>query len=153
MRKPKSISLDDRTEKLINDYPVSIHGIDFSGRIRELVKVSSSMIKYTRIEMMNYFSVAEACLIVDVLNGTLYSGDGNPKAILYGNVEDGILLEDVDQKWGVDKDKLLEKINNLTEYQCYVVIANAFEFWDSAIETVEDDFKERLSRIFLIQKN
>jgi hypothetical protein len=87
----------------------------------------------------------EACLIVDVLNGTLM--DANTAHMLYAEVEDGIALEGLAEKWDVDGPDMVEKLKVLSDIQCLAVIDACERFWStpddrrSIPETVREMFR------------
>jgi hypothetical protein len=72
---------------------------------------------------------AEACLICDVMNGTLM--DANTAHMLYAEVEDGIALEGLAEKWEIDGPALVEKLKALSDIQCLAVIDAAERFWST----------------------
>ncbi|HHW15086.1 MAG TPA: hypothetical protein GXX28_09160 [Firmicutes bacterium] len=74
------------------------------------------------------FTAGEAGLIVDVLNGTLIT-DASQARHLWAEVEDGIRLDHLDEKWSVDGPALIEKLRALRLGQCLAVIDAAERFW------------------------
>lgn len=110
------------------------------------------LFKYTKRELINYFTVEEATLIIASLNGTLYEISMiNPKIVLIGNVEDSIDLDGFDSLYQVDKKMLLDKLSKLSEFQSYMVLNMSFEFWEEASGNPLDECNQRLKRIFLIK--
>jgi hypothetical protein len=71
--------------------------------------------------------------------------------VLVANVADDIQINLADEIFGVDADKLLKKLNQLTEFQAFTVIRMAFEFlysrYREAIDT-ENQNEKLLSAIF-----
>lgn len=108
--------------------------------------------RYTKKELINYFTIEEAELIIACLNGTMYEVNTiNPKAVLIGNVEDSIVLEGYDSYYKVDKKIILNKLYNLSEFQCYLVIKMVSEFWNLPInERQGEKMILAIKRIFLI---
>lgn len=103
--------------------------------IKSYLKISNNelsiLIKYTQRELLGYFTYNEAVLMINAFNGTLYDLNSliPPKTLLFGEIEDSINYDFTDSLYNVDKTTLLNKINKLTEFQCYVVISKCFEFW------------------------
>lgn len=97
-------------------------------------------------------SVKEACLIADVLNGTVI--DARTAGMFWAEVEDGIELEGYDEKWGVDGQALVEKLKNLNELQAMAIIDAAERFWtncESGKETEGESLEEKIARFFCIR--
>lgn len=72
-------------------------------------------------------TTAEACLICDVMNGTM--PEPYSTACLWAEVEDGIRLNKMDEKWGVDGPALVERLRALTPLQALALIDAAERFW------------------------
>ena len=88
----------------------------------------------------------EACLIVDVLNGSIM--DATP--LLWANIEDGINLDGLDQKWSIDGPALVEKLRKLNEIQTLAVVDAAERFWtDESLHS--RDIREGVKSIFAIK--
>ncbi len=89
-------------------------------------------------------TIQEACLIVDVLNGTLM--DANSAGLLYAEVEDGCNLEGLAEKWGIDGPALVGKLK-VNDIQALAIIDAAERFWStpddqrSIPETVREVFR------------
>lgn len=108
--------------------------------------------RYTKKELINYFTIEEATLIAACFNATLYEPSIiNPKVVLLGNVEDSITLEGYDTFYNVDKETILRKLIALSEFQCYIVIQMAFEFWDLPWKQRQgEEMEVQLKKIFMI---
>jgi hypothetical protein len=85
----------------------------------------------------------EACLLCDVLNGTLM--DANSAALLWAEVEDGIRLDGLDQKWEVDGPALVKRLQALDRLHCLALIDAAERFW---AETPQEPAREAVRRFF-----
>lgn len=70
-------------------------------------------------------SGAECCLIADALNGTLWEPVETTR-LLWASIDDAIRMDDLDAKWGVHGDKLVERLRALTPGQC-LALADAIE--------------------------
>lgn len=88
------------------------------------------------------FTVEEACLLADALNGILI--DANTVQLLWANVSDAVSLDRLDQKWGVDGQALVEKLRGLNDIQAMAVADAVERFW----EEPEGDIKEKVARLF-----
>lgn len=90
-------------------------------------------------------SVEEACLIVDALNGTI--NDLSTAARFWIGVQDAIELEGFDQKWQVDGDALIKKLQELDEITALAIVDAAERFWESQSE----DIREAVKKLFYIR--
>lgn len=70
---------------------------------------------------------AEASLICDCCNGTWWEAHTVP--LLWANVADGVRLEALDQKWGVDGPALIAKLQGLTYGQTLALVDAVERFW------------------------
>ena len=93
--------------------------------------------KYSVPEIKNYFTVEEAAALCDMENGTFHTTSVPPKLSLYSNFETACKYEALDKKWGIDKDKMLEKLSNLTQFQAFMVQTLTAVFWDRNSITFE----------------
>lgn len=147
----KSISIYEDTINGIHEYPVSMEDCqDFSYKVNEMTRLLMSMRRHARKELVNYFTLAEACLICEVCDNLLYVGEINPKSVLYGHIEDACMLDGLDKKWNIDKIILLTKVNQLSTFQTYTVISNVFEYRKSASEGIVEKL---IAEIFLIAQD
>lgn len=81
-------------------------------------------------------TLAEACLIVDALNGSIL--DANTAQLLWANIEDAIKLDGLAAKWEVDGPVLVEKLRSLNTFHC-MALADAVErFWEFEDVELED---------------
>lgn len=88
---------------------------------------------YRRVLPEIQFSVPEAMLIVDALNGTVFY-DAGSTTLLWASIEDSIRLDGLDAKWGVDGPALVKKIRSLTPAQTLAVVDAAERFWAAVPE-------------------
>lgn len=93
-------------------------------------------------------TIDEACLIVDVLNGSLM--DANTACLLWASVEDGIRLDGLAEKWGVDGAKLVEKLRGLNDIQALALVDAGERFWQAR---GEGEMKERVREMFGIRES
>lgn len=73
------------------------------------------------------FSEGEASLICDANNGTIW--EAHTLALLWANVADAIRLNGLEEKWGVDGDALVRKLQGLTPGQGAAVVDACERFW------------------------
>ena len=93
-----SIRLDPDTRKFVERY-----GDALGGQIREDLLFLKSLIHFSERELQGKFTVAEACAIVDILNGHMFEPRLHPIGeILSFSIEDGCRLEGLDEKWEID---------------------------------------------------
>lgn len=116
----KSISIDENVAQLINDYKKSTI-TEFSSKLSEIVKSHFKMLEREELRLKNYFTENEWKLIYDACNGTIFSNNIQFKAQLYYNVADAIELYNYNIKWDVNKNEILNKIQNLSEFECYAI--------------------------------
>ena len=108
------------------------------------------IMRYTLKELRNYFKAKEATLIAETLKDDLYDINIiSPKIFLLSKISDTIEIEKFDQLYGVDGVKLMEKLKNLSEFQCYIVIKFSRDFWQVSLSS-ENDSSNLLKQIFLI---
>ena len=86
--------------------------------------------------------MAEACLIVDSLNGSIM--DANTAQVLWAGIADSIRLDGLDKKWDVDGPALVEKLQGLNVLQAMALVDAAERFWE--MENVP--FEEGVRKVF-----
>lgn len=91
-------------------------------------------------------TAGEACLICDVLNGVLM--DATSASMLWAEVEDGIRMDDLDQKWGVDGPALVEKLRSLDRLTCLALVDAAERFWAAS---PQEDPRQAVKRFFPVR--
>ena len=69
----------------------------------------------------------EACLILDVTNGTLW--ESWSIGMLWASVADGIRLDGLDTKWEIDGPALVAKIQSWDYWQTLAVVDAAERWW------------------------
>lgn len=119
-------------------------GAEGSEAIRRDLRRLRTLYKYAlrKVEL----TVGEACLLVDVLNGTMF--DANTAAVLWAEVEDGIYLDGLDKKWGVEGKAFVEKLRGLDLLTCLALIDAAERFWR---ECPQEDVREAIRRFFPVK--
>lgn len=90
-------------------------------------------------------TAAEALLIADALNGTLW--EPHTIRLLWAGVDDAIRLDGLAEKWQVDGAALVAKLRALTPGQTVAVIDAVERAWQAD----SDDLRERLVRVDLLK--
>lgn len=98
-----------------------------------------------RIEL----SDGEAFLIVDVLNAT--SSDVRSAGMLWAEIDDGIALEGLADKWGVDGPALVAKVRGWNLAECLAVVDAAERFWVGVERSDKLETRERLVAVGLLK--
>ena len=84
-------------------------------------------------EIRGRFSTGELSLIVDVSNASLLT-PGMAGQHLIPQVEDGISLDGLDRKWGVDGAPFLARLRELTSFQAAALEVWGRAFWEGQPE-------------------
>lgn len=95
-------------------------------------------------------TTAEACLVCDALNGTWM--DVGSADTLWAEVADGIRLNGLDQKWGVDGEALIAKLKGLDRLTCLALVDAAERFWVVA-PTSGEDTRALVQRFFYCRED
>ena len=106
-------------------------------------------IQYERALRKTDLKLNEALLIIDALNGTM-TEEWWYRDTMYWEIEDAINLFKMDQKWNVDKESLLAKINSLSDFDCMAVADAAERYWVRQEQDIPEDDKEALKIFFKI---
>ena len=77
------------------------------------------------------FSENEIHLMVEVMNGTMITSEALGQTLM-PNVEDGIALNTLDEKWSVDKASLTNKLRSLSRFHLLVIEILTHNFWYGA---------------------
>lgn len=161
MKITKSITLTDAEEMMIKEYPsLGIYPSNFTSKVMEMITGLDCLTRYTKVELANHFSTNECLLITDALNGVIYNPTISPNMVIVDATEQGIVFNKLDIKWNVNKDDLLERLNNLTEFQSFTMILNAFTFYQKMNDShpganndsLEETLEENIRRIFLTNR-
>jgi hypothetical protein len=113
----------------------------------EIAGITANMVNHTKQELKNYFAVEEAILICECLNGFSFDREWSIKRKIYIEIESYIGHSYF--RYEVDTKKLLGKISNLTEFQCFVVVVMVRDFFALEGNKVTD---EDVKKIFNIEK-
>jgi hypothetical protein len=100
-------------------------------------------------EIRGRLSEAEAKLILDVMNGTIWIGAEAPGFVgqrVRVEVADGIAISQLDEKWEVDAARLHETLAGMTSFQLVALELWCGEFW--AGEYNDEGFeREHLAKV------
>jgi hypothetical protein len=93
------------------------------------------------------FSLSEALLMADALNGVLL--DAWTKHLLWLSIEDAIRTDELDRKWGVDGDALVERLRSLSPTEQGMIAYRIQQAWEN--ETYyTDSLVERVKKVGLV---
>ncbi len=96
------------------------------------------------------FSVAEASAIVDACNGTFWDSYSLFDGLALG-LEDAISGDQLDQKWGIDGERLLAKLRALEPVQHLAIVDAIERFWVS-VGFQSRDREEILREVGLLRR-
>jgi hypothetical protein len=89
---------------------------------------------YAGYQLKGKFTADELKLIIDVMNGTMLTAQFAGQHLL-PNVQDGIALDHLDEKWEIDADKLKEKIKSLSIPDIFFLEIWIQGFWQQNTES------------------
>jgi len=102
----------------------------FSSPLKQWNDAFSMLKKETFSELKMLFDKNEMSLMIDALNGFIYVAEVNPRDALLSEIMDAIKYQKLDEKWGVDKDRLLSKLASLSSFQAFVLLQAITKFWE-----------------------
>jgi len=113
----------------VNLQPATIAKLDERGSRSSVINRDLDRLYtlYSRALRRIGLTIDEACLIVDVLNGTIR--DTRSALMFSFGVKDAIELDGLDEKWNVDGRALIEKLSTLDEISCMAVVDAAERYW------------------------
>jgi len=119
------------------------YGADISAQLREDLIVLQELVRRTEADLAGRFTVGEASLLCDVLNGYHFTPEhiGSQAQGLALEVSDGCRLNALDEKWGVFAEGLVDKLKDLTSLEAYILVHWARIFWTKP-EAGKDDIKK-----------
>lgn len=98
------------------------------------------------------FSLNEAMLLIDALNGIIIHAQ--TAQYLWVEIRSAIKMDQLDQKWEVDGDALLIRLEDLGQHNpfaCYAIAHAVSQAWN-APEYYITDMRERVVQVGLVQK-
>jgi hypothetical protein len=90
-------------------------------------------------------TLSEVWLILDALNSSLMTAD--TAGLLWVNIAESIELDDLDKKWDVDGNQLVEKLKNLSPFENMSIIDASERFWNCKDA---DRNEETIKKLFII---
>lgn len=141
--KPKSLKMADAEVAWLGRY-----GNNFSGQVHEDLALLQEATRHGESLLAGKFTVAEACLLCDVLNGHLFSPQffGAGPQLLAAEVEDGCRLDGLGDKWSVDGAALAAKCASLSPWEAYAVMHLTRTFWAGDHDGAE--IRDGVAKIF-----
>lgn len=130
----KSISFFPEDLARVESFPSNHHGINFSGKVQEIIQDLHYALLRTKPEVESLFADPEWMYLRDMLNGSLATPQISYKIYLTAQVEDADTYDGLGAKWEVDALALREKVSNLTEFQAYAVTKMVHAWWDEQME-------------------
>jgi len=97
------------------------------------------------------FTEAEAYLIVESLNGSLWPSD--LIHLHWTTIEDAILLDHLDQKWNVDGKQFLARLHQLSPFELIAIRDAAERFWHIVSRQDAPPFDEVLRQVGLVSRS
>jgi len=97
-----------------------------------LINYDRQFMRCQQAELRGLFTLGEVLLLADVLNGYWLTWTSSPfgaKPSLIAEVADGIEINKIDEKWDVDGNALIGKIQGLNEWTAYVLTATVCQCW------------------------
>lgn len=133
MKKPKiSPYVSDQTIKFLQEVHMPMQETP-TGMAAYWLEAVAATYRRECHELKKLFSEAEKSLMIDVMNGCMLS-PGLAGQHLTANCEDGIELDRLDEKWKIDAEKFLKKLNALTPAQLMMLEVWAVAFWSGEVE-------------------
>lgn len=106
-----------------------------SYRIAETLGLFEYLQSVALDEMRNGFTESEILLIADACNGFGYIWRMHPKQQLALEVQEAIEFDALDEKWGVDKESLLNKLDYISEFHAHTILVTLEKCWDRRRES------------------
>jgi hypothetical protein len=123
------------SEKAGDFYPA--HFSSRNGGLEYVLDAFPALYQRTIPQVLAKFKGQELMLIIDVFNATMLTAGiaGQHVGI---SVADGIDLDRLDEKWGIDRAEIMEKIEGLAAFEaaCLEIWANGF--WYAAVKPVDN---------------
>lgn len=114
----------------LKQFPVEAGHDDSKYKTGQMILTLNRLYQNEKERLKGLFTLSEANLLIRTFNGFMYTPWNDDKEVLLRMVESGIMHEDYDDIYGVDKNNLFEKLNNLNSFQGFTVMRLTFEFWE-----------------------
>lgn len=141
--------IQEDTIELLKCFPFEKNGIGLGYKANEMIIMLCKIYHETKKEVSGLFELNEAYVMIQSFNGFLYTPELSDRMTLLSNIEDALCYEDLDKLYSVDKDKLMKKLQKLTQAQCFTVIRMVFEVWYSRRnQSLDINFEKLVKGIF-----
>ena len=118
-----------------------------TGTIETIIHSYAALRKEELRSLKGTFNEAEIKYLVDMLNSTIIDPQfaGKPELLAH-EVEDADKYEGLGEKWAVDSQSLLEKVNSLSPGSCMFLQQEIRRWWDNQTggENELDEFVKKL---------
>jgi hypothetical protein len=88
-----------------------------------LLSYLATQINLTKNELKNYFTKEEALMLISLFTNTYLNNFSSGKEKLISNIRAAIYYESIDGIFNIDGEKLINKLENLTEFQAFTVLS------------------------------
>ncbi len=125
------------SEQAAKFYPSIFSSLN--GGLEYMIESSPALYRRTLHNMKGRFEKGELSRLIDVFNATMLTPQMAGQH-LAAQVSDGIALDRLDQKWGIDGNALNNKIASLTVFEaaCLEIWANGFWYRHTSELTTEE---------------
>lgn len=118
--------LDSRTD--------SVLGVSRSQTMAQDLDTFYALLETSMRKVRQVLTKQEALLILDAINGTIVEA-GQAAELWMGTslqhqIVDAIAYNDLSQKWEVDRDTLLDKLNSLEHFERYALVDWVKNMWN-----------------------
>lgn len=135
--------------RALEEFPYELCGIGPRDKVKGMVIILNDLYKKLKSELSGMFTMEEVMVIsvVTVIACSQIKPICNKSALIKSieNKDNGILEE----IYGVDKVKLLSKLEKLTEVQAFIVIEMVYEYQEYRFNHQEDG-EEVIRKIFML---
>jgi hypothetical protein len=88
-----------------------------------LLSYLPTQVKLTKDELKNYFTEDEALMLSSLFTDTYLTNFSSAKEKLISEVRAAIYYESIDDVYNIDGEKLISKLEKLTEFQAFTVLS------------------------------
>jgi hypothetical protein len=134
-------SVQSLTVHVFSDEPVWKHLKEFptnfvdeamlEEKAKNMIIMLNTLYQNTKTQLAKYFTINEAAMIVECAGEHVFvpmMRVSSYKELLLSQVKKAIEKYNCHQKYQVDKDVMINKLNKLTEFECFTVIKMADEW-------------------------
>ncbi len=132
--------VDDRLQKAIADRVTSPS--ESPGLVaRRILHYYLALLAHGQNEIARLgLSEREALLIMDACNGTLFGPES--AHLIWAEVQEAISLNNLDQKWNVDGDRLVNKLRSLSPAGLFALTDFVQRFWSGNVPNSRQRLEE-----------